>query len=255
LAGAVVATLAAVGAHVLGVQQLLRSPNLALYLPAAILGALIGSTRLRPLVWVPAGVIATLCIIVSYTPVASALSRHYVRADPIPVTVGAIAVLSAGITADGLMRSETLDRLLTGLSLSRRGLAPVMLVSREGRLLRGRQASDSADLSALLALVGPPTRVIFVDSVVTTRTEAIRMSSIARANRWQTLAVVTSPLHTRRACATFEAVGVRVVCVPAVIREGGLYQGANAEMRLRVFRAWLYETFATASYKSRGWIR
>ncbi|MGI8401522.1 MAG: YdcF family protein [Gemmatimonadaceae bacterium] len=255
LAGAVVAPLAAVAAHVLGVQQLLRRPDLALYLPAAILGALLGATRLRPLVWVPAGVIAVISVVVAYTPVVSALSRPYVRADPLPATADAIAVLSMGITPDGMMRSETVDRLLTGLSLARRGVAPVVLVSRETRALGGRSTSDSVDLNALVALVGTPPRVIFVDSVVTTRTEAMRMSSIARDNRWSTLAVVTSPLHTRRACATFEAAGLKVVCVPAAVRGSGLYPGANAEDRLRAFRAWLYETFATASYKSRGWIR
>ena len=254
-AGAIVATLAAVAAHVLGAQQLLRRPDLALYLPAAILGALVGSTRLRPLIWVPAGVIAAICIVVAYTPVVSALSRSYVRADPMPARVDAIAVLSMGITPDGMMRSETLDRLLTGLSLARRGLAPVVLVSRESRALGGKAVSDSVDQNAVVALMGSGGRVIFVDSVLTTRTEAMLMRGIARQNRWATLAVVTSPMHTRRACATFEAVGFRVVCVPAAVRGSGLYPGADAEDRLRAFRAWLYETFATASYKSRGWIR
>ena len=70
-----------------------------------------------------------------------------------------------------------------------------------------------------------------------------------------TLAVVTSPMHTRRACATFEAVGVGVVCVPAEVRESGLHPDANAEDRLRAFRSLLYELFASSSYKSRGWIR
>ncbi|MEO8908681.1 MAG: YdcF family protein [Gemmatimonadaceae bacterium] len=255
LTGAVVATLAAVAAHVLGVQQLLRSPDLAFYLPAAVLGAVVGPTRLRPLIWVPAGVIAAICLIVAYTPAVSGLARPLIRADGMPPRVDAIAVLSMGITPDDMMRSETLDRLLTGLSLAKRGIAPVVLVSRESRILAGKPVSDSADLSALVEMVRPTARVIFVDSVVTTRTEAIRMANIARANRWNTIAVVTSPLHTRRACATFEAVGLKVVCVPAAVRGLGLYAGANAEDRLRVFRAWLYETFATASYRSRGWIR
>lgn len=255
VAGAVVATLAAVAAQVLGVQQLLRRPDLALYLPAAIFGALVGSTRLRPLVWVPAGIIAAICLVVAYTPVVPVLARPYIRSDSIPTRVDAIAVLSMGIAPDGMMRSETLDRLLGALSLAKRGLASVVLVSRERRVLGGSQASDSADLAALVELVGMTARVIFVDSVVTTRTEAVRMAGLARANGWGTLAVVTSPLHSRRACATFEAVGLRVVCVPAAVRGSGLYQGANAEDRLRAFRSGLYETFATASYKSRGWIR
>ena len=236
-------------------QQLLRIPDLALYVPAAIFGALVGPTRLRPLVWVPAGVIAAICIAVAYTPVVNALARPLIRRDALPTRVDAVAVLSMGLTPDGMMRSETLDRLLTGLSLAKRGLAPVMMVSREQRSFAGQLVSDSADLRNVATLANPTARVIFVDSIVTTRTEAIRMGAIARANHWSTLAVVTSPMHTRRACATFEAVGLRVVCIPAAVRGSGLYSGANAEDRLRAFRSWLYEVFASSSYKSRGWIR
>jgi uncharacterized SAM-binding protein YcdF (DUF218 family) len=240
---------------VLGVQQLLRTPDLALYLPAAIFGALVGPTRLRPLVWVPAGIVAAICVAVVYTPMVSTLAAPLIRSDSLPNRVDAVAVLGMGLTPDGMMRSEGLDRLLTGLSLARRGLAAAVLVSREQRNFTGETVSDSTDLQNVALIAGSAARVIFVDSVVTTRTEAMRMATIARANHWSTLAVVTSPMHTRRACATFEAVGLRVVCVPAEVRGSGLYPGANAEDRLRAFRSWLYEVFASSSYKSRDWIR
>jgi uncharacterized SAM-binding protein YcdF (DUF218 family) len=255
LAGAVVATLAAVAAHELGVQQLLRNPDLSLYLPAAILGAMVGATRFRALVWVPAAAIAIVCVLVAYSPLAATLARPLTRRDIVPKRVDAIAVLSMGITPDGAMRSETLDRLLTGLWLAKRGVSNVVLVSREGRQLGGKLVSDSVDLMNITSLVAPAARVIFVDSVVTTRTEAIRMSALARANGWKTLAVVTSPMHTRRACATFEAVRLKVVCVPALVRGSGLYPNANARDRFRAFRSWLYEELATSTYRSRGWIR
>jgi uncharacterized SAM-binding protein YcdF (DUF218 family) len=236
------------------VQQLLRIPDLVLYIPAAVVGGLLGPTRLRALVWVPAAIVAAICIVVAYTPVVETLASPHIRKDPIPTRVDAVAVLSMGITPDGMMRSEGLDRLLTGLSLAKRGVAPVVLVSRERRSFNGTPVSDSADLRNVAALTNPAARVIFVDSVFTTRTEAMRMAAIARANHWSTIAVVTSPMHTRRACATFEAVGLRVVCVPADVRGSGLYAGANGEDRLRAFRSWLYEVFASSSYKSRGWV-
>jgi uncharacterized SAM-binding protein YcdF (DUF218 family) len=248
--GAIVGTLCAVVAHVLGVQQLLRRPDLVLYIPAALVGAVLGNTRLRPLLLIAGGVLALICIAVAYTPLVSAVARPLIRRDSIPARVDAIAVLSAGITPDGMMRPETLERLLSGVTLARRGLAPVMLVSME----RANRGSDSADLQSVISLTGEGTRTILVDSVTTTRTEALRMKTIARANGWQTLAVVTSPLHTRRACATFEAVGFRVVCVPATVRGSGRIPGSIAEDRLRDFRSWLYETFATDSYRRRGWI-
>jgi uncharacterized SAM-binding protein YcdF (DUF218 family) len=251
--GAIVGTLCAVVAHVLGVQQLLRRPELVLYIPSALAGAVLGSTRLRPLLLIVGGILALICIAVAYTPLVSAVGRPLIRRDSIPARVDAIAVLSAGFTPDGMMRRETLERLLSGLTLARRGLAAVLLVSME-RSTNRSPVSDSADIQSVISLTGGGARTILVDSVTTTRTEALRMRAIARANGWQTLAVVTSPLHTRRACATFEAVGFRVVCVPATVRESGMTSGSIAEDRLRDFRSWLYETFATDSYRRRGWI-
>ena len=254
-AGAILGTLIAVAAHVLGVQQLLRTPDIVLFAPTAVVGAILGVTRLRPLPWIAAGIIAIICLAVSYTPLVSRLSGQLVRRDALGSPVDAIAVLSVGLTPDGMMRSETLDRLLTGLSLAKQSGAPPLLISRERRTFGGRVVSDSTDQLRLLALVQPATRVIFVDSVFTTRTEALRMKAIAGAHGWSRIAVVTSPMHTRRACATFEAVGFKVVCVPAEVRGSGLYEGSNADDRLRAFRAWLYEVFASSSYRSRGWIR
>lgn len=254
-AGAILGTLSAVAAHVLGVQQLLRMPDLALYLPAAVVGAILGASRLRALLWIAAAITALICLLVAYSPLVSVLAGPLVRRDSLPPRVDAIAVLSAGITPDGMMRSETLDRLLTGLALARQGVARTLLISRERRTLGGNVVSDSADQQGLLALAQPSAQVIFVDSVFTTRTEALRMKTIAKTRGWSTIAVVTSPMHTRRACATFEAVGFRVVCVPAGVRGSGLYEGGNAEDRLRAFRSWLYETFAGSSYRRRGWTR
>lgn len=219
------------------------------------MGAVLGASRLRPLLWISAAVIAFLCVAAAYTPMVSTLARPLIRRDRLPAHVDAIAVLSVGLTPDGMMRGETLDRLLTGLALARRGVARTLLISRERRTYQGKVVSDSADQESLLALARPSAQVIFVDSVFTTRTEALRMKAIAQARGWSTMAVVTSPMHTRRACATFEAVGLKVVCVPADVRESGLYEGSNAQDRLRAFRSWLYETFASSSYRRDGWIR
>jgi uncharacterized SAM-binding protein YcdF (DUF218 family) len=207
------------------------------------------------LLWIGAAIVALLCLAVTYTPLVSTLAKPMVRRDRVPTEVDAIVVLGSGLTADGMMRNETLDRLLSGLSLSRLGLARTLLISRERATFDGKVVSDSADQQSVLALARPSAQVIFVDSVFTTRTEALRMKAIAQARAWSTVAIVTSPMHTRRACATFEAVGFKVVCVPAALRQSGLQEGSNAQDRLRAFRSWLYETFAGDSYRRRGWIR
>lgn len=253
--GAILGALCAVVAQVLGVQQLLRRPDLALFIPAAVLGAALGVTRLRPLLWIGAGILALLCIAVGYTPLVGALAGPLIRSDPVPPRVDAIAVLSMGITPDALMKSETLDRFLSGLELARSGLSSSLMVSRERRKFGDTVTSDSLDLQRLESLAAATLSVNFIDSIFTTRTEALRMRELAEKNRWRTIAVVTSPMHTRRACATFEAVGFRVVCVPARVRNSGLAPGSNAEARLHSFQSWLYESFATDTYRRRGWIR
>jgi uncharacterized SAM-binding protein YcdF (DUF218 family) len=252
--GAIIATLAAVAAHDLGVQQLIRIPDLSLFLLCAVLGAVVGPTRLRPLLWIFATPVALLVLLIVYTPLVFVLGERLIRQDPLPPRIDAIAVLGHGLTPLGLMRGETLDRLVAALDLAERSKAPVVLVSRERREFSGKSVSDSLDQARLVELTRPTAEIVFVDSVFTTRTEALRMRAISIRRGITSLALVTSPLHTRRACATFEAVGFRVSCVAASMREAGLVRGSNAEDRLGAFRAWLYEMFATASYKSNGWI-
>ncbi|HLA14312.1 MAG TPA: YdcF family protein [Gemmatimonadaceae bacterium] len=255
LTGAIIAILVAVGAHSLGVQDLIRRPDLALYLPAGIVGAVIGPTRLRALLWMLAAPVALLILAVVYTPLVSWLAEPLVRRDQLPSGVDAIATLSQGVTPAGAMRSGTLERLLSGLTLTRELPSSALLVSVERRTVAGHPVSDSADVRAVVGGYAHSADVFFVDSVFTTRTEALRMRQVAWPKGWRTLAVVTSPLHTRRACATFEAVGFRVVCVPSVSREHIVPAASSPRDRLRTFRAWIYEIFAAATYKSNGWIR
>jgi uncharacterized SAM-binding protein YcdF (DUF218 family) len=255
LSGAIIAILAAVTGHMLGVQQLIRIPDLALYLPAGVVGAAIGGTRLRPLIWIAAVPLALAALLVAYTPLVRIAGAHFIRRDTLAGSVDVVVVLGAGLTADGMMKHETLDRLLGGTELLSHGVAPVMFISRERRSIESRTVSDSADQSRVLAMTNVGTRVAFTDSVLTTRTEALRTKQLVAARGVRTIALVTSPLHSRRSCATFEAVGFRVVCTPAPARESGMDPNSSAEERMRAFRSLLYETFATATYKSNGWIR
>ena len=247
--------LCAVAAYMLGVQQLTRRGDISFFLPAAVIGGVLGATRLRPLLWIGAGILGFLCILVAYTPFVRGISQPLIRRDPVGSGVDAIAALSAGLTPDGRMRSESLDRLLSAISLQRSGVGPFLMVSRERVRINNQPMSDSADLADIVGLTGTTPAVTFVDSIFTTRTEALQMKRIADARGWRRIAVVTSPLHSRRACATFEAVGFQVVCMPATLRGSGLDPRSTPEDRFRGFRSWLYETFATDSYRRRSWIR
>ena len=94
-----------------------------------------------------------------------------------------------------------------------------------------------------------------VDSVHTTRDEATQSWRLLGARGATRVAVVTTPLHTSRACAAFEAVGFTVTCVAAVWRAYNVTAPDGWRDRLALFRDWLYERAAALEYRQRGWTR
>ena len=66
------------------------------------------------------------------------------------------------------------------------------------------------------------------------------------------VAVVTSPVHTRRACAKFEKLGSFVTCVPAREYEAATIAPARAPDRLAALREYLCEALGTVKYRSAG---
>jgi uncharacterized SAM-binding protein YcdF (DUF218 family) len=133
----------------------------------------------------------------------------------------------------------------------RNGLAPTLVVTRARRGGVGHTAD--ADQQRLRALVSRPFAMLVVDSVRTTRDEAVNAARLLLPRGADTIALVTSPLHTRRSCAAFERVGFQVRCVPAVSRDYTLRADGSGD-RLALFRAWIYERMAWLKYRQRGWV-
>ena len=114
-AGAILGILSAVGADVLGVQPLLRIPNLTLYLPAALVGAILGVTRLRPLLWITAGIIALVCVVVAYTELAPSLGRPLIRLNFIAIVSALDALATGNVDRANPKRYEELPMNASGL--------------------------------------------------------------------------------------------------------------------------------------------
>ena len=166
----------------------------------------------------------------------------------------AVVVLSGGITSDGHLAPPVVDRTLTGLSLIRRGLATTLIVSRERLGPPGQGVTSDADQQRLVALLERPVRLLIVDSVFSTRDEAVRMRALARSLDVTSVAVVTSPMHTYRACATFEKAGFTVTCVPSDSRDVALGSLRAPTDRVRAFQLWLYELAGLTKYRLQRWI-
>jgi uncharacterized SAM-binding protein YcdF (DUF218 family) len=237
----------------LGVPSVFHTDSLIGLIPFAIVGLLVFLTRFaRVVAWIAALLVVVL-VVVAYTPIINGTSRALIRTDPMPASADAVVVLSAGVTVDGFLQGQGLDRLLTGLSLVKRGVAPVLIVTREDRDLGNRHVSTAADQDRLIALTGVTT-VAATPLEASTHDEAMAVKRIVDKNGWKRVILVTSPFHTRRACATFEHVGVVVSCRPADSRDIAVRSLASPHDRVGAFSMWIYELAATLQYKRHGWV-
>lgn len=223
--------------------------------PSAAIGVLIGLTRWRVALLAVVVAMTVLLLAIGYTPLIVEPSRSLIRNDPLPPNADAIVVLAGGTNDDGLILPQATDRLLKGLELLNSGIAPVLVLPREADSIGNRLVTSRDDHERIVALVrGARSKVVLSGLTRSTRDEAVRTAMLFRARGWKRVVVVTSPLHTRRACATFEKMGMTVSCVAAEWREAAVNSLRSAEDRIRVFQAWLYEMAGTARYIQLGWI-
>lgn len=223
-------------------------------LPFALLfGAAIGLTRLRSLLRNFAIAMLLAVIIIAYTPLIAGPAQSLIRRDPLPRSADAIVVLSAGVTSDGFLSQQGIDRLLYGAKLIKAGSAPRLIVTREFRSGTDERVSSAADQDSLLALAGIP-GVIAIGPVTSTHDEAVAVARVALAGGWKRVILVTSPFHARRACLTFEHVGLAVSCAPAQSRDIAVMSLDSVEDRLGAFGMWLYELAGTIRYWQLGYI-
>lgn len=236
----------------LGLPHLAGISTLGLVPVAAVLGALAGLTRLRkPLVWFGAASVALL-LVVGFTNVIVSPVRTMLRSDPLPASADAIVVLSAGVTADGMLPQQGLDRILRGIELARGGVAPRIVLTRERKRVRGKWVTTSADQERLVSMAG--VEVVTTGVSGSTREEALRVQALSRQGQWNRIVLVTSAFHARRACATFEKLGLEVSCIPADSRDVAVLTIAEPHDRVRAFAMWMYEAAGTARYRVAGWL-
>ncbi|MDX2184325.1 MAG: YdcF family protein [Gemmatimonadaceae bacterium] len=255
VAGAVLGGVAWLLAVEVGVVQLAKVGEMSGFFPAMACGALLGVFGLAKLLWVVNVLQLVVIGVVIATPApARHFVRRFVRETPVPATgVEAVVVLSANLSADGLLSGEAVDRLLTGLVLAKKVGAPVFITTRVHSPDDEAVTSD-ADQSRLITLAATGARWLVVPRVRDTREEAKGTAVLAAREGFRRVAVVTSPMHTSRSCALFEREQLTVTCVPAQERTTALRSLKSPRDRIRAFRLGLYETVAWGWYRLRGWL-
>ena len=162
---------------------------------------------------------------------------------PADAPVDAIVVLGAGVGREGALNAASLARLIPGLVLHRRGLAPIIIFS-------GMDV-ESALRKELARDLGVPGDAIVTLHAKTTADEAQQVKRHLAALAAPRILLVTNPYHLRRAQATFERVGHRVIPVPALSE---IDTAPAPEPRFNVLRATLEELAARVYYRIAGYL-
>lgn len=223
----------------------------------ALVGLAVRLTRFGPYLLGMLALAAGIVLVVSETEVSSAIASRWIRCDPLPDSgVAAIVVLSAAVNPNGTLSGEALDHLLTGLELTAVSDAPLLVTTTVRQYFPTGPVSSETDQSRIVAMFGGRSRWIRTRPGKSTRDEAVEVAKSLLPQGMNRVAVVTSPMHTRRACSAFEAAGFMVTCVPARSRSpgGGGSPGPWPLDRLTVFGSWVYEVAGTAKYQMKGWL-
>jgi uncharacterized SAM-binding protein YcdF (DUF218 family) len=237
----------------LGVPHIFGIGSDAGLIPLAALGLVLGATRFRALFPASAFVLLCLAIVIGYTGIIQNAADEFIRTDPLPASADAVVVLSGGVTPDGFLSQQGIDRTFKAVTLVEEGKAPVILFTREERKSRGLTSTNAGD-QLRFARLARLDRILTTRPVKSTHDEAIAVRDIARYRGWKNIILVTSPFHSRRACAAFERVGLEVSCIPSDSRDVAIKRLVYPRDRLLAIGLWLYETAGTLRYRQAGWI-
>jgi uncharacterized SAM-binding protein YcdF (DUF218 family) len=220
-----------------------------------MIGAVVGQFEWTRLVAYASLATAVALAAVTMTPIIDGPVSSWIRHDTLPPSpLDAVVVLSSSVNRDGVLDVSGTERLLSGLAVWRRNHARLLITTRVEDGGGGRIVTSDADQRALIELGGDISSWRIASPAHTTHDEALRTAELLAPASSRSIAVVTSPLHTRRACATFEALGFHVACIPSDERRYAVYALSGSGERFDAFFDWLYEQLGMIKYRMRGWV-
>ena len=215
----------------------------------AVVTGILWRTGLRHVVGAVTAVLALLWLVVCFTPFAAWLGDDLARRDP-PAPADAVVVAASSVQQSGDLTAVSMSRLLHGLELVAEGDAPVLVLSD----LDDPYPSYGSAAKSLMEHFTIRGRVEFVGPNHTTRDEALSFARLYREREWKRAIVVTSPFHSRRACAAVEHEGVDVVCSPSVETKFDVTDLTRSDERSQAFESAIHERIGLWLYARRGWI-
>ena len=214
----------------------------------ALIGGFVALTPTRRVAVAVPALLAALWLVVALTPLSASAVTLTERVDP-EETGDAIFVFSSSIQPDGEPDVGSMARTFHGVELAARGRAPALVVSEAGE---GQGAGNLA--RAWTSELHLATEVLDVGRIGNTHDEAVALAALAKTRGWTRIVAVTSPTHSKRACATLERQGLVAIASPSSETRFDLPALPSADDRLRAFAQILHEVVGSWTYRRRGWI-
>ena len=237
------------------------------WLVALLLGALVARQPHRQRQWLRA---AALLALVGTNPglaneALRAWERPAVPLAALPPRADA-AVLLGGITDDGRQPADRVylhagaDRLTNALWLYRAGRVRRIIVSGGSGAVGPQAGSEARHLATLLRLAAVPPADIWLEQRSRNTHENAQFTKqlLAHHPGVDTLVLVTSAFHMRRAAGCFAKAGLLVVAFPAGFQANSRaftpdYWLLPTPEALEQWSLLLHEMAGWAVYKARGW--
>ena len=124
----------------------------------------------------------------------------------------AIVVLGAWVQADGQPSEDLSERTAHAVALYRQGVAPRIICTGG---FSGDRLSAAAVARSVAVAYGVPTQdILLADGSLNTQEDAHQAAAVVKAHGWQTILLVSHPLHLYRARLLFEQEGLTVFTSP-----------------------------------------
>ena len=157
------------------------------------------------------GIFLAFFIIAGFTDFNAELSKAWLVQDPLQ-KADAIIVLGGGVDAKtGEMSFKTKERVLSGARLFQQEWASVVVVT--GGRVGKNPFAEAPTMAELLQQNGVPAQAIIQEAQAENTWENAQQAlTIAQAQGWTKLIVLTSDFHTYRACKFFRDQGGNIIC-------------------------------------------
>jgi uncharacterized SAM-binding protein YcdF (DUF218 family) len=200
------------------------------------------------------------------------LEKPYVNACWADAREADAIIVLGGYLTDGQKKepagfdvSQHFDRLLAGIEIVRRSKAKCLVLGGGSIPQEGKFVSEYDLIKPWLDQAGlGDTAIKHLGICANTNEEARRVKVLMNNNNWETVCLVTSAWHMRRARGAFESAGVQVI--PVACDFTGFYRAPDSGLlehftllpqsgRLNMMRIYLHEQVGWLYYRSRGWIK